>query len=119
MRYIAEDHARRADARPRRTAVPFPTRAARRRRTRSPGAPARSKSQPHNTQVAQAVEHWADTVDTIDDKQIVEFDLAASGIGDDEFSDCMHQATFEGWEGRKAGTASEFIAIARAERRRS
>jgi len=23
----------------------------------------------------------------------------------------MHQATFEGWKGRKAGTASEFIAI--------
>ena len=44
-------------------------------------------------------------------KQIAEFDAAASGIGDDEFSDCMHQATFEGWEGRKAGTAAEFIAI--------
>jgi hypothetical protein len=43
-----------------------------------------------------------DTVDTIDDKQIAEFDAAASGIGDDEFSECMHRATFQGWEGRTA-----------------
>jgi hypothetical protein len=50
-------------------------------------------------------------VDTIDDKQIAEFDAATSGVGDDEFSDCIHQGTVEGWEGRKAGTASEFIAI--------
>ena len=33
------------------------------------------------------------------------------GIGDDEFSECMHRATFQGWEGRTAQTASEFIAV--------
>jgi len=27
--------------------------------------------------IAQAIEHWADTVDTIDDKQSAEFDAAA------------------------------------------
>jgi hypothetical protein len=49
----------RADARPRRTAVPFPTRAARRCRTRSPGAPARPKPQRTTCKsIAQAIEHW-------------------------------------------------------------
>jgi hypothetical protein len=61
--------------------------------------------------IAQAIEHWADTVDTIGDRQIAELDAAASGIGADEFSDCTHRATIEGWEGRTAETASEFIAI--------
>ena len=82
--------------------------AARVRRELQPG---RSLNRTIRKSIAQAIEHWADTVDTIDDKQIAEFDAAASGIGDDEFSECMHQATFVGWENRKAGTASEFIAI--------
>src|SRR5262245_42618450 len=69
----------RSDARPRRTVVPFPTRAARRCRTRSPGAPTRPEPQPQDMQVALAIEHRADTVDTIDNKQIAEFDAAASG----------------------------------------
>jgi hypothetical protein len=102
----------RADARPRRTAVRFRREllvaAARVRQELQPG---RSLNRTIRKSIAQAIEHWADTIDTIDDKQIAEFDAAASGIGDDEFSDCMHQATFEGWKGRKAGTASEFIAI--------
>jgi hypothetical protein len=71
----------------------------------------RSLNRPIRKSIAQVIEHWADTVDTINDKQIAEFDAAASGIGDDEFRECMHRATCEGWEGRTAETASEFIAI--------
>ena len=77
-------------------------------RVRQELQPGRNLNRTIRKSIAQAIEHWADTVD---DKQIAEFDAAASGIGDDEFSDCMHQATFEGWKARKAGTASEFIAI--------
>ena len=80
-------------------------------RVRQEPQPERSLNRTIRKSIAQVVEHWADTVDTIDDKQIAEFDAAASGIGDDEFSECMHQATFEGWEDRTAETASEFIAI--------
>ena len=80
-------------------------------RVRQELQPGRSLNRTICKSIAQAIEHWADTVDTIDDKQIAEFDAAASGIGDDEFSEFMHQATFVGWENRKAGTASEFIAI--------
>jgi hypothetical protein len=101
-----------ADARARRTAVRFRCEllvaAARVRQEPQPG---RSLNRTIRKSIAQAIEHWADTVDTIDDKQIAEFDAAALGIGDDEFRECMHRATFEGWEGRTAETASEFIAI--------
>jgi hypothetical protein len=79
-------------------------------RVRQELQPGRSLNRTTRKSIAQAIEHWADTVDTIDDKQIAEFDAAASGIGDDEFSGCMHRATFEGWEGRTAENASEFIA---------
>ena len=80
-------------------------------RVRQELQPGRSLNRTIRKSIAQAIEHWADTVDTIDDKQIAEFDAAASSIGDDEFSECMHRATFEGWEGRTAETASQFIAI--------
>jgi hypothetical protein len=80
-------------------------------RVRQEVQPGRSLNRTIRKSIAQAIEHWADTVDTIDDKQIAEFDAAASGIRDDEFSECMHRATFEGWEGRTAETASGFIAI--------
>lgn len=80
-------------------------------RVRQELQPGRRLNRTIRRSIAQAIEHWTDTVDTIDDKQIAEFDAAASGIGDDEFSECMHRATFEGWERRTAETASEFIAI--------
>jgi hypothetical protein len=80
-------------------------------RVRQELQPGRSLNRTKCKSIAQAIEHWADTVETIDNTQIAEFDAAASGIGDDEFSECMHRATFEGWEGRTAETASEFIAI--------
>jgi hypothetical protein len=115
MRYIAEDRApgrvgqmHDRDERLSRFRRELLVAAARVRQELQPG---RSLNRTIRKSIAQAIEHWADTVDTIDEKQIAEFDAAASGIGDDEFSDCMHQATFEGWKGRKAGTASEFIAI--------
>ena len=80
-------------------------------RVRQELQPGRSLNRTIRKSIARAIEHWADTVDTIDDKQIAEFDEAASGISDDEFRECMHRATFEAWEGRAAETASEFIAI--------
>jgi hypothetical protein len=55
-------------------------------RVRQELQPGRSLNRTICKSIAQAIEHWADTVDTIDDKQIAEFDAAASGIGDDELA---------------------------------
>ena len=80
-------------------------------RVRQELQPGRSLNRTIRKSIAQAIEHWADTVDTIDDKQIAEFDAAVSGIGDDEFSECMHRAIFEGGKAARQETGSEFIGI--------
>jgi len=60
---------------------------------------------------AKALEGWAETIETIADPQIEQFDLAEREVTEDRFDYAFRAAVAEGWSDHKAKTASEFLAI--------